>query len=417
MNELYHHQRKTVEETPSKWGLWFRMRVGKTPPAIRLACKYTKSAIIICPKSIKFNWEKEIAIWNNTDCEFTVVPISQFRIKYKQLPKAEAIIFDEVHACGGNYRSQGFKAVKAYIKYHSVDYIWLLTGTPYTASPWSVYSYSELLGRNWNWYAFKKTFFDEFKIGALPRPGQRDLRKVITIPKKGMEAKLQELLCKLGTVIDLKDVAEVVDDEDIIEYFELNAEQKRLMKEYVDPNAMTQYTKYHQIESGLVLGDGYVEDLEFECPKDKRLLEICESNDKTMVVCRFRNQIAKYEKLLEKTGIKIFKIMGGKKLTASEVAEIAEKEERAIILVQCDTVAGYSLKSFSLIVFASMSYSFVNFDQVKFRTKDMTKTTPNQYIYLLTQGDSIDNAIYNNVINKQNFSLELYAKSKYKKTT
>jgi hypothetical protein len=116
--------------------------------------------------------------------------------------------------------------------------------------------------------------------------------------------------------------------------------------------------------------------------------------------------------MLKKIGMPIFRISGREKLMAGEVAALAEKEENAIVLVQGDTVAGYSLKSFSLVVFASMSYSFVNYDQVRFRSKAMEKKIPISYIHLLTRGDSIDQAIYDSVLKKQDFSVQLYGHNK-----
>jgi len=414
--KLYKHQIETINNAANKWGLFFRMRVGKTPTAIKLADTRVKTAIVICPKSILNQWEREIKTWSDGSCKFLVYSREQFRLKHKEIPKCDAIIGDEVHVGFANYKSQLFKSVVAYIRKHNINHIWLLTGTAYTSTPWSVYSYSILLGKDWKWFDFRQAFFDTFRLGKKPLVGP-DRRRVITKPKEGpfIEARLQELLKKMGTVIDLKDIKEIVPDEDSIEYFSLNKEQKKLIEIGYDINHMTRYTKQHQAESGVLLGDGYREDMEVTCAKDKRLLEIVEASDKTIVVFRYLKQMEKYENLFKSLGIPIFKISGQEKESASDVADKAEKEERAIILAQGDTAAGYSLKSFSLMVFASMSYSFVNYDQMRFRIQAKDKTTPNYYIHLLTDGDSIDQAIYNSVIKKQDFSFNLYAKQRENK--
>lgn len=411
MSKLYNHQIKAIADTPPKWGLWFRMRVGKTPTAIGLADKHVKTAVIICPKSIKKQWESEVIKWGSGNCEFEVWSREQFRINYKKIKPCEAIIIDEVHTAGGNYKSQFFKAVSNYINHHNVKFVWPLTGTPYTGNPWCVYSYAKLLGKNWDWYKFKMTFFDEVRLGIQPAPGQRDLRTRIQIPKKNMEPKLQELLRGMGTVIDLKDITEVIPDEDFIEDIGFSKTQKEISATFFDPNPIVNFAKQHQIESGCLKSDGYVNDRVFECPKDKRLLEICESTDKVVIVCRYLLQIEKYKTLLVGLDIPIFTIHGQQKETASEVAEKAEKEERAIVIMQGDTVAGYSLKSFSTMIFASMSFSFVNYDQARFRIQAIGKKNPNSYIHLLTEGkNSIDRAVYDCVKRKENFSIELYSK-------
>jgi len=406
--KLYPHQEKAVNETPAKWGLWFKMRVGKTATAIRLAEKHAMSALIICPKSIKKQWEKEVETWK-LKCEFEVWSREQFRINYKKIKRHDAIVVDEVHTAGGNYKSQFFKALEAYIDHHAVRYIWPLTGTPYTGNPWCVYSYARLLGRKWDWYKFKMTFFDEVRLGRAPAPGQRDLRKRITVPKKGMEARLQELLRSLGTVIDLKDITEVMDDEDMVENISFGKEQKKLSDDFYDENPIVNFTRQHQIESGCLKSDGYVKDIKIRCPKDDRIVEICSNTDKVVIVCKYLLQIEKYVELLKLLGVPIFTIHGQQKEMASEVAAKAEQEERAIVIVQGDMGCGYSLASFDTMIFASMSFSFVSFDQVKSRMKAIGKKIANCYIHLITEGkNSIDRAVYESVKRKENFSIELY---------
>ena len=177
MFNLRDYQKKVVDEAPDKWGLWFKQRVGKTPTSIRLACARSKIVIVICPKFLTGHWEKEIKDWNNSKCKFIVLGKEQFRNKYKELPEADTIIWDEVHVGGGNYKSKLFKAVQAYIKQYKVIYVWLLTGTPQTASYWAAYSYGKLLGKDWNWMGWCKAFF--YKV----RMGRRD----IWLPNKSKE--------------------------------------------------------------------------------------------------------------------------------------------------------------------------------------------------------------------------------------
>jgi hypothetical protein len=83
-----------------------------------------------------------------------------------------------------------------------------------------------------------------------------------------------------------------------------------------------------------------------------------------------------------------------------------------VVLLQSDTVAGYSLKSMDIMVFASLSYSFVNYDQCRSRIKAMEKSTPCTYIHLLTEGKSIDKAVYDCIQHKRDFDAELYGVNK-----
>ena len=397
MFKLRPHQENAVLNYPDKWSFWWKMRVGKTPAAIRMACYRCKNVIIICPKSLVYNWELEIERWKQGDCTFKVLSKEQFKKHCQSLPGCDGIFIDECHLAFGNFKTQCFKAVEWYIKKHNPKVIQLLSGTPFTSSSWSVYSYGKLLGKDWNWFQWFKHFFYQVRMS----------RRLIPMPKAGMELELQSILRRIGTVIDLKDVVDVPDDEDIIETFSLKSVQRTAIKEAFDPMPIIRYTRQHQIESGTLKGDGYSDTRYIDCDKDKRLLEIAAENDKLIIVCRYLAQMDKYESIFR--GKKIFRISGQERRTASEVAQDAEKELHCIVLIQGDTVAGYSLQSFSVVVFASMSYSFSNYDQMRSRTKNMEKKEGCTYIHLITEGDSIDRAVYDCVKNKQNFSIELFS--------
>lgn len=400
--KLREYQQNVVDNIPNKWALWFRQRVGKTPTAIRLASTRVKSCLVIVPKHIKQQWENEIALWNNSDTKFFVITKETFRRDYKIIDKYEAIIIDEIHRHGSNYKNLFFKALMSYIKHHNVQSIWLLSGTPYTASPWAPYSYKLILGFPVKWFDWKNKYFYEIKMG----------RRNIPVAKKGIEMLLQQELKDIGTIIDLKDVAEVVDDYEIIESFTLNNQQKKAIKEITEFLPIVKYGKTHQLEQGVKKSDGYTDDLVIPCDKDNRVKELAEDEDKIIIVCRYLAQIEKYKKILADIGKPILAISGQEKEVASIVAQKAESHDKCVLLVQSDTCDGYSLKSFNTMVFASQSYSFVNLDQMKFRIKATDKTIPCTYIYLITKGDSLDRAVHECVARKEDFSEELYGKKK-----
>lgn len=410
--ELRAHQKKAVEEVPDKWGLWFRMRVGKTPTAIRLANNRCKSAMIICPKGLVDHWKKEIKVWSIKDTEFFVISRDQFKKYFTldkkkatncKLPKYEAIIIDEVHRGFGNYKSQMFKCLDYYLTSNDVKFRWLLSGTPFTASSWSVFSYGKILekrdktGQLWSWFKWNKAFFDMVRMGRLRVP----------VPKKGKEKYLQQILREMGTVVDLKDVAEVADDIDVFEYFKLNKRQHDEIKNLDEDLPVVKYCRIHQLEQGGLKSDGYREELSFKIEKDDRLIELAANYEKLVIVCKYKVQVKKVAKMFSDR--KTYLIWGESKEGSSAIASQAEKEDNCIVIVQSDTCDGYSLKSFDTMVFASMSYSFVNYDQIKSRMKAMEKKTPNTYIHLLTEGKSLDNAIKGSIDEKQTFSFELYA--------
>ena len=93
--QLYPHQKKAVEESHDKWGLWFKMRVGKTATSISLANNRAKSALIISPKQVKSNWAREVNNWSNGNCDFYIISKENMRTGKNVQPGCDAIIIDE----------------------------------------------------------------------------------------------------------------------------------------------------------------------------------------------------------------------------------------------------------------------------------------------------------------------------------
>jgi len=401
-NILKQHQQDTVDKCPNKWALWFKMRVGKTPTAIKLADTRCKSTLVICPKYLVFNWQQEINKWSDKSCHFTVISKETFRRDYEILPYYEAIIIDECHLGFANYKSQLHKSVMFYIKKHNISFIWLLTGTPATSNEWATYSYGKILGKNWDWYKWNQYFFRQIKMG----------RRTIPVFNEKMRGKLQELLRSIGTVISLEDVANVADDCDIIETFSLTKEQKTEIENITEVLPITRYTKIHMIESGILKGDNYINDKWFKSEKDNRILKLCQENNRIIIVVRYLALIDKYRSMIMPIlkDRHIYEISGRIKEGASMVAkEIEADNGKVVVILQSDTVAGYSLMSIDTMVFASLSYSFVNYDQARSRIKNMEKHTPCTYIHLLTEGKSVDKGVFDCIQDKKDFDVELFS--------
>jgi superfamily II DNA or RNA helicase len=393
---LYPHQQHIVDTAPNKYGLFLKMRVGKTATAIRLASTRASSAIVIVPKSLKEQWEEEIHNWNNSKTIFYVITKETFRKKWKEVPKFEACIIDECHIGFANFKSQLYKSAESYCKKHKSTYIWLLTGTPYTSSSWSIYSLGKLLGKDWKWFDWKRHFFFEVAMGP----------RTIPVQKKGIEEEISKIINKIGVTMSLSDISQQAHDEYVKEYFDLNKEQEDAIKEAFDPLPIVRFTKYHQIEQGTLKGDGYTEDKKFNCSKGQRLLEIISENHKIAIVCRYNLQLVDYKELIEKEGRKVF-IINGETKDKNEVIKGIDTCDDCVVLINSACSAGYSLASIDTMVFASMDFSFVNNAQVKDRIKNMAKNQSCTYIYLLTRSikgyKSVDQGVYDAVENKTNF--------------
>lgn len=401
--KLYQHQRAIVDTAPDKYGLFLKMRVGKTATAIRLAATRASSALVIVPKSLKEQWEEEIERWNNSNTKFYVITKETFRKDYKKIERYEACIVDECHIGFANFKSQLYKALDGYIRQHDITFIWLLTGTPYTSSSWSIYSLGRLIGKEWKWYSWKTKFFNDIKMG----------RRTIPVQKKGIEEELAKIINNIGCTLSLSDISEQAHDEYVKEYFDLNKEQKDAIKENFDPLPIVRFTKQHQIESGTLKGDGYVGDKNFECDKSKRLSEIVSSTKKIAIVARYNLQLESYKTLLSGLSSNIYTINGDTK-NKNEIIKEIENCEECVVLINSACSAGYSLASIDTMVFASMDFSFVNHAQIKDRLKNLKKNKSCTYIYLLTRSDSkyksVDQGVFDAVENKTNFDAIIFGK-------
>jgi len=380
--ELFEHQKAFLAKNPDKSALVWSCGTGKTKTAIEWAKGDT---LIICPKALKANWEREADL-----CEKVIVVSTkeQFRKEVKTCPRFDSIIVDEVHVgfLTPGWKSQMSKALKKYIEHHGVKRVLLLTATPFTSSPWNIYNLAWLTGHHWNWRTFRFKFFTEVRMGP----------RIIPVAKKECEKELAKLTKEIADVVDINDIMDVpLQFHAEPEYFALNSAQERAIEQAYDPLPIVRFTAEHQIEQR---GD-----------KMDRIKALCEENPKIAIVCRYLEQIHALEALL-KPHYPVYTVSGEVK-DRDSVCREAEAAERAVVLIQADCGLGFELPSFPLCVFASQSYSYTSFEQMCGRFLRMNKPSRTTFMYLLTEGDSVDKAVYEAVKRKEDFKAELFRKS------
>jgi SWI/SNF-related matrix-associated actin-dependent regulator 1 of chromatin subfamily A len=116
------------------------MGLGKT---VQLICAINantsiRSALIVCPASLKANWNYELSRWLQRDIAFVVTNYERLSAGVSNVPGMtfDVAIFDEAHYCKNEdaKRTKNAKQVKA-------KRIWLATGTPIENRPvefWSL---------------------------------------------------------------------------------------------------------------------------------------------------------------------------------------------------------------------------------------------------------------------------------------
>jgi superfamily II DNA or RNA helicase len=402
MTELYSHQKDFLNLNPNKSSLVWSCGTGKTRTALewsKLAPHY--SILVICPKALKANWIREIKKYGGENGKLNywqVLTKEEFRANWEKIDWHATVIVDEVHNgfLTPNFKSQMSKALRSYLKKNQVPRVLLLSATVYTSSPWNIYNLAFYTGHVWNWATFKNKYFYDVQMGF----------RRIPMPKKNIEKQLAEDVKKIASVIDIHDVMDVPLQNHLDpEYFALSKEQEKAIKDNYDPLPIVRYTAQHEIENGILIGNEFREDQVFESDKMERIKQLCEENKKVAIVCRYNKQIDELSRL--GFGKPLFVIRGDVS-DRDAITLLAEQAKECIVLIQADCAEGYQLPSFELCIFASQSYSYTKWEQICGRFLRMDKPSRTTFMYLLTEGESIDQAVFDSVKNRQNFQIELY---------
>lgn len=399
----FQHQQDLLDLNPDKYLLAWGCGCGKTRSAIELVEQKTFDVLIICPKSLVANWKREIEKWSNGTTAYNVMTKEQFRINIRTIRRYDAVIVDEAHNFARR-QSQQSKALKWYLKAGDIQYVYLLTATPFLSQPWNVYRLSEYLGHSWSYRGFEEQFYYHFRMGG----------RSIPMLRKGMEEDLAQYVRMLGIPVTMDEAVDVPEVTFETEYFELTKKQQKLIKEGYDPNPLVRYTREHQICGGTIKGDDFVNDEIIKCDKRERVVELAEENDKLIVVCRYILEIQALEKLLSDSGFKVY-VLSGDTEDRDGVLQEARKQDKFILLVSGTMSEGWECPEVSLMVFYSYSFSLKDYIQMLGRIQRINKVAKRTYLSLICKS-SIDEEVFNCILKKESFHVHIYAKKKAKLT-
>lgn len=393
---LYSHQQKIVDKDPTKHLLAWQTGTGKTIAAIRLCENPCKSVLVVCPKSLKQQWQSEVAKFAREKHLFQVYTKEEFRKKAPQMGRAPYIIIDEAHYFSG-MKSQMRKRMEVYIKKYKPERVYLLTATPYMSTPFNIYCLGRLLGKDWGYMKFKSFFFHEVKMG----------HRWIPVVKPKMEKFVASLVNKLGSTVRMDECVDVPKQTFLTEHFELTREQKRAIKEIEDTLPIVRWTKVHQICGGSLKGDEYNEPQYFKSEKLNRAIDLAKEHKKIIFVCRYNCEVEMLTTAIgEKTDKLVYKITG-KTDDKPEIIASAEMNDEVVVIINAACSEGYELPSFPIMVFYSYDFSLKNYVQILGRIQRINRIKKNVYLSLTVPG-TIDEDVYNCIKKKENFDIEIY---------
>ena len=184
------HQKEAIEKLvgSKRFILADDMGLGKTTSTIIAALETgAKKILIICPASLKINWEREIANYSDrtvyiaegkkfsTEHDFVIVNYDILKNFHDPKDKEnsllvksgfELVILDEAHMIS-NAQAQRTKIINNFVK--DVKRVWLLTGTPMTSRPMNYYNLLNIIespvAQNWMAYAIRYCQGYQFRAG------------------------------------------------------------------------------------------------------------------------------------------------------------------------------------------------------------------------------------------------------------
>jgi len=184
------HQKEAIEKLSGsrRFILADDMGLGKTTCTIIAALETgAKKILIICPASLKINWQREIENYSDrpvyisegkkfsTESDFVIVNYDILKNFHDTKEKDNSllnqsnfdlVILDEAHMIS-NPQAQRTKIINHFVK--NIKRVWLLTGTPMTSRPMNYYNLLNIIespvAQNWMAYAIRYCQGYQFMAG------------------------------------------------------------------------------------------------------------------------------------------------------------------------------------------------------------------------------------------------------------
>ena len=387
--DLYPHQKKFIDDNPRNAILCYETGCGKSHVAKLWASNSCRNmtVVVVCPKQIVKEWKKIEGFVYSFD--FFKKAVIQGTIPQKPT----AIVVDEADMMSSplyeaRKRSQRTEALFNYIMDNPQADVLLLTATPVRSTPANMHTLlvlSRIIEPTKDcWERYRDAYYSLQNPPFLPRPAY--------LPIAGWQKLMQPLIDKYTYTALMSDIIDLPPREDLI--IKLPAPDYDENDEW---KPASQFVADHRLE---------------QKNKHKAILEIARGFRKVVVVCKYTSQIEDLADKLSKER-QVF-VVNGKVRDQEEVIRQAEASPECFLIVQAQIAAGYELPSFSVMVFASMSYGARDYTQMCGRIKRInhikSDPKPVRYYYLLA--GRCDRMVYNAVKNNLEFIPSSYLAKK-----
>jgi SWI/SNF-related matrix-associated actin-dependent regulator 1 of chromatin subfamily A len=317
------HQKEAIQKLVEnkKYILADDMGLGKTTSTIIASLESNaKKILIICPASLKINWQREIANYTDRSVyisegknfsqehDFVIINYDIIKNFHSVKKKSESqildanfdlVVVDEAHYIK-NGQAQRTKLINDLVK--KVDRLWLLTGTPMTSRPMDYFNLLSLVdspvAKNWMAYAIRYCSGYQFNAGG---------RKIWNVTGASNLEELRDRTSGLTLRRLKEDVLDLPDKIITPVYLRLKSKAyEEIMGEYYDwydknpdesKSLTVQFTKLTKIRQ--VIADEKI-------AQTIELAEnIIEQGKKVIIFCNFTDSLSKICEHFGKTAVRV----------------------------------------------------------------------------------------------------------------
>jgi len=380
---LYNHQKRFAQKNPDRAMLVWETGTGKTVSAcVWINMRKEVKILIACPKGIIGKWKRDLKEWNVNPKMVDVV--SRDDIKKINLNNYGGLVLDEAQDYSSPLfikgRSQRAEVVYRFVRQHPKACVLLLTATPVRSTPWNIHTLACYLNYFWEIKKFRDEYFyftDKFGIYHYEK-------------KNGWQKMIRSKVEMISDIVLMQDCVDVPMQYHKTIRIPWTKKQEAELEKLSYEEAISEWHSRHRMEQGE--------------PKWKTLETLLNGYRKVIVVCHFRSQIDDY---VEKIGDsrQVF-VLNGSVKDQDKVIEEAKSADDCVFIIQAQMGAGFDAGEFSVVIFASMSFRYVDYVQMKGRVKRINNLHENTFIHLI--GGKNDLAVYNTIQLNKDFDVHDY---------
>jgi len=373
MKKLYAHQQRFIDKNPNRALLVWETGTGKTVAACEWVKKRKGRALVVCPKGIVEKWKRDLKEWG-----VKADVVSRDTVKKTNITPYSILVLDEAQDFASPLfekgRSQRATVIYTAIKNNPKMHVLLLTATPIRSTPYNIHTLACYLGIYWPVKEFRDKFFH-----LTNKFGRMHYEK-----NKGWQKAIRPYVEEISDIVLARDCADIPPQREHVVTVPWDTKQEEELKQrYLEPAA--EWHERHRAENGKKKFDA--------------VMRIANGYRKAIIVVYYRSQIEEMEKEIGEDR-QVFVLHGGVK-DQDAVIQAARDADDCIFILQASMGAGFDASEFSVMIFASMSFKFVDHIQSLGRIKRLNNLHENDYYYVL--GGKCDISVHRTIMAGNDF--------------